>query len=74
MSKPKQVKPVTTSVTTPESTQKIQIASEGQTDKGQHVGGNTKEGYSTKSSVLHPPLPAEIRNYFAQVYFCCPLL
>lgn len=44
MSQPKQVRPVMTFVTTPESTQKTQIASEGQTDKGQHVGGNRKEG------------------------------
>lgn len=73
MSQPKKAGPVTTPVTTSESAQKTQIASEGQTDKGQCVGRECKREllYKIITNVSSSSC-RDIRNDLAQVFYSCP--
>lgn len=60
MSQPKKVGPVTT----PESTQRVQIALQKDTQtRGSMRGGNRKNDYPTKSSILYLPPPAEMLKF-----------
>lgn len=73
MSQPKKAGPVTTPVTTPESAQKVQTASEGQTSKGQCVGRKWKRELLHRIiSTISSSSCRGIRNYLAQVLCICP--